>query len=203
MMQYFSESYSSSNTPLSTPKVGDYCAAKFSADNQWYRAQIIGISGTRGTVRYIDYGNCETLPLSSLCKLVESHSIKTLPAQAIKVELSHLDFPTDDDASFYKAQSLLGNSQFLAKMTDKSNVLLFPTGSKTSINEELLKTGHCFLKPSSVSLARETHKIKLKSGLGLELLGEKDDLTRLIEAQDEAKRDHLNIWRYGDFQDDD
>lgn len=203
MMQTFSSSYQTSNTPISKPKVGDYCAAKFSVDQQWYRAQIIGISGSKGTIRYIDYGNFETCALTALYQLLDIHSTKVLPAQAIKIELAHLEFPKDDDdVSFYNAQSLVANSMFLAKNVDKSSVLLYPTGSKTSVNEELLKSGYCFLKSSSVKAAREAHRNMIKSGRGLDMLREKDDLEILVEAQEEAQRNHLNIWRYGDFQDD-
>ena len=47
------------NPPLPgsyTPKKGDLCAAKFT-DDEWYRAKIKRISGSRIDVLYIDYGN--------------------------------------------------------------------------------------------------------------------------------------------------
>lgn len=48
--------------PLSgafTPKRNDLCAAKFTLDNEWYRAKIEKIQGQNATVLYIDYGNKE------------------------------------------------------------------------------------------------------------------------------------------------
>lgn len=43
-----------------TPRRGDLCAAKFSEDEEWYRAKIESVSGGgKATVRYIDYGNSE------------------------------------------------------------------------------------------------------------------------------------------------
>lgn len=42
-----------------TPKRGDICAAKFSEDNEWYRAKIEKIQGGNVTILYIDYGNKE------------------------------------------------------------------------------------------------------------------------------------------------
>lgn len=41
------------------PRRDDLCAAKFSLDDEWYRAKVISVSGGKATVRYIDYGNTE------------------------------------------------------------------------------------------------------------------------------------------------
>ena len=108
MMQTFTSSYTSLESSNTKFKVGDYCSAKFTIDNQWYRAQILQISPTKATVRYIDYGNVESISISSIRALLEIHSIKNLPPQAVKVELAHIDFP-DDDEYFSKSQSLVSN----------------------------------------------------------------------------------------------
>lgn len=41
------------------PKRDDLCAAKFSEDEEWYRARVESMSGGKATIRYIDYGNSE------------------------------------------------------------------------------------------------------------------------------------------------
>lgn len=41
------------------PRRGDLCAAKFSEDEEWYRAKVENVSGAKATIRYIDYGNSE------------------------------------------------------------------------------------------------------------------------------------------------
>lgn len=41
------------------PKKGDICAAKFTLDNEWYRAKVEKIQGNNVSVLYIDYGNRE------------------------------------------------------------------------------------------------------------------------------------------------
>lgn len=47
-----------------SPRRGDLCAAKFTEDEEWYRAKIESIgSGGKVTVRYIDYGNSEVKSL--------------------------------------------------------------------------------------------------------------------------------------------
>lgn len=42
-----------------TAKKNDLCAAKFTEDNEWYRAKIERIQGNSVTVLYVDYGNKE------------------------------------------------------------------------------------------------------------------------------------------------
>lgn len=49
------------------PKRDDLCAAKFSEDEEWYRAKIESMSGGKATIRYIDYGNSE---VSIICGFV-------------------------------------------------------------------------------------------------------------------------------------
>lgn len=49
-----------SNPPLPgayVPRKGDVCAARFSQDDQWYRARLEKIEGSTATVCFIDYGN--------------------------------------------------------------------------------------------------------------------------------------------------
>jgi len=54
--------------------------AKFSVDSKWYRAKVIDLTPSGlTTVNYVDYGNSESLPLSSVCKLL--HRFLTLPVQ--------------------------------------------------------------------------------------------------------------------------
>ena len=43
------------------PRRGDTCAAKFSADGQWYRAKVEKIEGAKITVFFMDYGNVSLL----------------------------------------------------------------------------------------------------------------------------------------------
>ncbi len=35
------------------------CAAKFSDDNEWYRAKVERVQGTNVSILYVDYGNKE------------------------------------------------------------------------------------------------------------------------------------------------
>ena len=78
--QYYVTSKNMSDVVKST-QVGDLVCAKFSKDQSWYRARIIGeqqhtsVPGGRNQplpkveVCYIDYGNTEVLPLNKLRKI--------------------------------------------------------------------------------------------------------------------------------------
>lgn len=62
-----------SSPPLAgsyTPKKGDLCAAKFSADNEWYRAKIESVQGKNVRVVFVDYGNKEVSGGYTYCSIV-------------------------------------------------------------------------------------------------------------------------------------
>nr|XP_045735173.1 tudor domain-containing protein 1 [Mirounga angustirostris] len=70
------------------PKIGDACCAKYTSDNFWYRAIVLGASDVHVKVLYADYGNIETLPLSRVQPISTSHL--ELPFQIIKCSLEGL-----------------------------------------------------------------------------------------------------------------
>ncbi|KAF2104142.1 nuclease domain-containing protein 1 [Rhizodiscina lignyota] len=79
------------------PKTGEYVAAKFSEDGEWYRARVRRNDREKKTaeVLYIDYGNTEMRPWSELRVLSERyHPAKEgLKAQATDVALTLCQFP--------------------------------------------------------------------------------------------------------------
>lgn len=58
------DSLSNEELALNTIIVGEVCCAQFSDDKQWYRAVVEEHTDGALTVRFIDYGNTETLPIS-------------------------------------------------------------------------------------------------------------------------------------------
>ena len=54
---------------ITTPVVGQYCCAKFTEDNFWYRAIIEELDGNYFGVFYIDYGNKELLTIERIKNL--------------------------------------------------------------------------------------------------------------------------------------
>ncbi|XP_075468070.1 tudor domain-containing protein 1 isoform X2 [Ascaphus truei] len=72
--------------PRFKPSIGDACCARFTGDGQWYRAIVLGTSESSVKVAYADYGNIESLPLSSLLPMKES--FLQPPVQIIKCRLA-------------------------------------------------------------------------------------------------------------------
>ncbi|CAH2323151.1 tudor domain-containing 1 isoform X1 [Pelobates cultripes] len=69
-----------------TPSVGEMCCAQFTADGQFYRALVLDTSECAAKIIYVDYGNIETLPFSSLHPIRESSLV--LPVQIVKCSLA-------------------------------------------------------------------------------------------------------------------
>lgn len=58
----------SSIPPLTDFRTGANCVAKYSVDDQWYRAQIIDTDGRITSIRFTDYGNTDTITDNALLK---------------------------------------------------------------------------------------------------------------------------------------
>ncbi|XP_044092605.1 tudor domain-containing protein 1 [Neovison vison] len=70
------------------PQIGDACCARYTSDDFWYRAIVLGTSDADVKVLYADYGNTEILPLSRVQPISTSHL--ELPFQIIKCSLEGL-----------------------------------------------------------------------------------------------------------------
>lgn len=79
------DSLSEEELALSAINVGDVCCAQFSEDNQWYRAVVEDNTNGALTVRFIDYGNTETLPISRIKILKDAFFAE--PPLAVKCSL--------------------------------------------------------------------------------------------------------------------
>lgn len=81
-----------------TPEVGQQCIAMFTEDDGWYRASVEAISEEGIAVKYIDYGNSETVTQDRVCEI--QPQFQELAAQAIvyqiKPDLMHPSQWNDD-----------------------------------------------------------------------------------------------------------
>ena len=70
-----------------SPKTGDLVSAKFSEDDQWYRAKVRKASAIKkeAVLYFIDYGNEETLPFSRIRPL--DAKFKSMAGQAKEARL--------------------------------------------------------------------------------------------------------------------
>ncbi|KAK3943157.1 nuclease domain-containing protein 1 [Diplogelasinospora grovesii] len=187
------------------PKAGDFVAAKFSADGEWYRARIR--SNDRAAkvaeVVYIDYGNSEKQPWSQLRPLDQQFGTQKLKAQAVDAQLSFVQLPTpphylEDAMGFiYEAtegKQLVGSFDFVDTKESVSYITIFDPNVKgsdkvtESVNRQIILNGHAMvprkLKPWERSKVFEPI---LKS---------------LREAETEAKNNRRGMWEYGDLTED-
>jgi staphylococcal nuclease domain-containing protein 1 len=84
------------NPPLPgafTPRRGEICAARFTDDDQWYRARVEKISGPDISVFYIDYGNREVVDITRCAAL--SSSFATDKPYAHEYALACVQLPND------------------------------------------------------------------------------------------------------------
>jgi len=190
LMKQIREEFSS-NPPLAgayQPKKGDLCAAKF-VDGQWYRAKIEKNSPAgEVSVLYIDYGNRASIPKVNCGAL--PGSFVSLPAFAHEYSLALCLMCSDED---YASQGLKAMREDLLDKELKLNV-------------EYRNLGQEFVSILD-SAGEDIGKNLILDGL---MLAEKKGgrkLTKLVDsyrdAQDSAKKNHLNIWEYGDITEDD
>ncbi|XP_052057954.1 uncharacterized protein LOC127698468 isoform X6 [Mytilus californianus] len=127
--------------PVSLPSlsVGNFCCAKFSEDDAWYRAVVTDIKDQEVTVTFIDYGNGETLPGSSLKQL---HKELLSPALAFHCCLDGCE-SVDTTILEPRLTALMDstelNALFKGKIGDLFKVVL--TDSGVNVNQELSDKG--------------------------------------------------------------
>ncbi|XP_002732557.2 staphylococcal nuclease domain-containing protein 1-like [Saccoglossus kowalevskii] len=182
----------SSNPPLAasyTPKHRDLCAAKF-VDGNWYRARVEKLLPNKNIqVLYIDYGNSDSVSVTDLAALPPSYH--SLPAQAHRYQPAFISLPTDPEAlseatAAFKREVM--NNNLLLNVEYRVNaqefVTLLNAESRDDIMQNLVKEGYVMV---------EKRREKRLQSL----------ITEYNKCQDQARKSRLNLWRYGDFTDDD
>ncbi|PKS09171.1 hypothetical protein jhhlp_003785 [Lomentospora prolificans] len=196
------------NAPIKdAPKTGDYVAAKFSADGQWYRARIRSNDRTAkvAEVVYIDYGNSEKIPWANLRPLSQPEfNTQKLKAQAIDASLSFVQLPTAphyfaDALGFIneitEGRRLVGSFDYVDPKENLSYVTLYDPKSSNelpgpleSINRDVVAGGYGMV----------ARKLKAwERGKAFENI-----LKNLREVEEEAKKERLGMWEYGDITED-
>jgi len=196
---------SKNSKPLGEPpKTGDYVAAKFSADGQWYRARVR--SNDRNAkvaeVVYIDYGNGEHIPWANLRALDQPQfTVQKLKGQAIDAALSFIQLPTATDyfrdaidfiADATDGRTLVASFDFIDSKEGLSYITLFDEGGSStfadSINKDVVANGYALVpkKLKTWERGRASEEV----------------LKKLREVEAEAKADRRGMWQYGDITED-
>lgn len=168
------------------PKKGDVCAAKY-LDGSWYRAKVTKVAGNKVHVFYLDFGNRE-LTDPTKCAQIPS-GLDKAPFYAKEMSLALVKMYQDED-------SIIAAIDCIRDSTEK---------------EVLVNTEYRFSGTEYVTMHSQDKKDIAKSLLAqgrVMVNGRREQrFQSLVEeytsAQDEAKREHRGIWRYGDITEDD
>ncbi|KAK3096272.1 hypothetical protein FSP39_025170 [Pinctada imbricata] len=119
-----------------TPAIDEIVFAKFSADNQWYRAKVVECIATENFhLTFIDYGNSDIVQSSCIRKMTTEFT--ALPAQSFQCKLSGvMEEGQPEDALMTFAGKVLNNQlqlQAIKKKNDVYEVELFSSDG-VSIN---------------------------------------------------------------------
>ncbi|KAH8701775.1 putative transcription factor [Talaromyces proteolyticus] len=189
------------DTPLpGPPKAGDFVAARFTEDNEWYRAKIRRNDREKKTaeVLYVDFGNSEVIPWSRLRPLSQQFSTQKLKPQAMDAVLSLLQFPVSPDYLADAVQvigeqtfdrELVANVDYVSPEGTLYVTLLDPRASQNldqSINAEVVREG----------LAMVPRKLKAWERAS------ETTLAHYKKVEEEAKQNRRGMWEYGDLTED-
>jgi staphylococcal nuclease domain-containing protein 1 len=172
-----------------TPRKGDLCAAKFS-DGEWYRARIEKAQSPHVVhVLYIDFGNRDVTDSTKLATLPPSYH--SLAPQAGHYQLACIQLPPDEEDKQAAVDAFYNdvlNKQCLLNVEYKRDgvefVSLMFADNKEDVAQSLLTDG---------MVVCENRKEKRLNKI----------ITEYKKAQQKAKDQRLNLWRYGDFTEDD
>ncbi|KAI0173772.1 tudor domain-containing protein [Pestalotiopsis sp. NC0098] len=196
---------SKNNKPLANPpKAGDIVSAKFSADNQWYRAKIRSNDRTAkvAEVVYIDYGNSEKISWSNLRALDQPQfNTQRLKPQAVDAVLSYVQLPNGDyfnDAIDFLADAtdgrrLVASIDFSDPKEGLNYVTLFEATESSdsfteSINKEIVAAGLALIPTKLKAWERGAQSTEV--------------MKKLRQVETQAKSERRGMWEYGDITED-
>ncbi|XP_074641584.1 RING finger protein 17-like [Tubulanus polymorphus] len=110
--------------PVDEPELGMACLGQFSYDNCWYRAEIMSMNAAKRTcdVRYVDYGNAETVDFSNLREIYSEYL--ELPAQGLHFIIDGITPPTGvgwPEETLKLMDATLASGNLIACITDNSS----------------------------------------------------------------------------------
>ncbi|TPX59628.1 hypothetical protein PhCBS80983_g02339 [Powellomyces hirtus] len=222
LMAKFSLHHQTASSGSFAPRSGEYCAGQFTADDQWYRARVKKVNPDKTyQVIYIDYGNSETISASRIRPLDPSFSTTALTPQAVEAKLAYLKCPELDqdygEECYEYIRDATEGRTLHAKVLGKVpgtvapqalNVVLYDKKSSAeegSINERLVRDGFGTVEKFYIKKLAAEQKVD-KAALWAaqqKPKASKTVLERLVDAQEDAKKSRANMWRYGDFTEDD
>ncbi|GAU97962.1 hypothetical protein RvY_09176 [Ramazzottius varieornatus] len=170
-----------------TPKKNDLCAARFSADGQWYRAKVESLQrNNKASVLYIDYGNREMTDTTNLAALPDNFKRVEPMAKMYALAFVREHNPEEsyvDDVFKQMVPPHPLNLNVEYEFDHVRYVTLTDPETKDDIGKTLVSEGHVLAAP--------------RGGRSRKIADE------YLDAQNEAKKYRRNIWQYGDVTEDD
>ncbi|KAL9653653.1 hypothetical protein ABK040_009130 [Willaertia magna] len=171
------------------------CLTQFSEDNSWYRGKIVNVDKHgNATILFVDFGNSEQKPVSSLKAIPANHELSQIAPAA---QLARLAFVVPESGKLVKellnfVKDALLQSEFVSTVEyiegGVENVTLVEKSKEgkedaESLNEQVIGLGY----------ARVDKGLKRRF---------RNTVERLLGAEDYAKDNALGIWEDGDIFDD-
>jgi len=194
------------------PKRGDLCAARFSADNQWYRARVELVkSRDHVELLYVDFGNREVSSAAKLAALPSTFHQTPPGAREFRLALVQ-QHPDSDYAQLavdhFNSELWLNGQQqeVLLNVEYRVGGIEHVTIVRPSPAEAAAAASGSTTTEPAAPTTTDLGKRLIGSGMALvEKRRPGNDrrlnslLTQYLEAQEAAKKARLNIWQYGDF----
>jgi len=175
-------------------KRNDVCGAIFAEDGLWYRGKIEKISrdgSEMATITFIDYGNRALVHVTKLASLPAQFSLAVLAGQANEYQLALVKPPSDEDScsiALNEFISLLESPEQFSvndeNLREGSTSQVTLTRKGEDVGEMLLSQGFCTTVKKAPAHLNDLHK-------------------KYLECQESARKNRLNLWRYGDITEDD
>ncbi|ELU14575.1 hypothetical protein CAPTEDRAFT_226977 [Capitella teleta] len=129
--------------------------AKFSEDENWYRAQVLAVQGNKVHLQYVDYGNDEWLTLDQIKQL--KRAFLELPAQAVLCRLHGVEPREWTDNQLIKFEELTCDKNLVAIVQsgdpDAGYSVQLIDADQVNVAEQLMKPT---LKPTSEAASRQS-----------------------------------------------
>lgn len=172
---------------------GEIVAAKFSDDNQWYRAKVLRVNSPQDIeILFIDYGNLDKVKSKDLAKLSPKYTsqeafAKDYTLAFVEATTHDQDWVEESRRAFFELSTpgqVLMKVEYKDPVTNQDAISLVDESTKSDIGKKLVENGLL------IALKRRERKL-IKT------------INEYINAEKTAKENRANMWRYGDFTADD
>lgn len=207
-LKTFQDSMRSALQKASTPKTsarnGEIVVAKDSENGLLYRARIVSHNKGSYDVQHIDYGVLDTVPLSSLLTLPQQYGTSVLSPQAHSSKLALIHLPPTQS---YLTEAI-DTIYDLTEATEELVAVEYRTNPSSSIECDVSLVDFSAIKNGGHKDDTINREL-VKNGLAIVdrkitafEKAMKSEYDALLQIQEEAKRQHVGCWRFGDIEED-